>query len=108
MTAQQIVDLLNELHGLDPEFLQPLIETRVPCNEAVANHPTVTVDDPGPGKFTVGLLGILEGVVGIDGRIIGMVVDDDTKKCTGFRLLEPAEHRRDPVAYVPPLSRSRP
>src|SRR6185312_14369952 len=102
MRSQQIVDLLNELHGLDPTFLDTLIEHRVPCNKAIEDHPSVTVhaekpEDPG----VVGLLGIIEGIVGIDGDIIMADYDAD-KKLIGFHLAKPGEVRREFSGHVPP------
>lgn len=47
--------------------MQQLLEARVPCNEAMAHHPTIQVgnsrdtDDP-ERPYTVGLLGILNGL----------------------------------------------
>ncbi len=102
MTTQQIVDLFNELHGLDPDFLLPLIETRLPCNQAIADHPTVVVDgDDVGGPWRVGLLGILEGIAGIDGQLIGMLVDENTKKLTGFKIIGLAEAGRELATHVP-------
>lgn len=37
------VDVLNRIHRLDPTVLPQLIEFRVPCNEALADDPTVQV-----------------------------------------------------------------
>lgn len=58
--AAEVVDFLNDLHAKDPGVVWALIETRHPCNEAVDNHPTVQVTDQG-----VGMLGLLNGLVGI-------------------------------------------
>jgi len=65
--ADRIITVLNECVALDREALHKLIETRVPCNRALADHPTVQVSSGAPGEFsTVGLLGILNGIVGVD------------------------------------------
>lgn len=104
MTAQQIVDLLNELLALDPVAINSLVKNRVPCNQALADHPTVTVDDgvweSGESWFTVGLLGILEGVAGIDGKLIASI-DDDEKGIVGFKLIEFSDVNREPVQHPP-------
>lgn len=62
MNPARVVRVLNEIHKLDSTVLQALIEHRVSCNEALANHPTVQVakSDNGEG-FIVGMLGILNG-----------------------------------------------
>lgn len=100
MTSQQIVDLLNELLEFDPVAINALCKNRLPCNRALADHPTVTVDDPEPDKFTVGLLGIIEGIVGIDGQLVASI-DDDNGGIVGFRLIDFAEVKREPVTHVP-------
>jgi len=65
---------LNELVKTDAEALHKLIETRVPCNRAMADHPTIQVQAAGKDnqdvkdsteeQWTVGLLGILNGLFG--------------------------------------------
>ena len=62
--AQTIINKLNEIHQLDPTVLETLIPFRVPCNQALSEHPTVQVGKNGDG-FEVGLLGILNGLVGV-------------------------------------------
>lgn len=41
--SQNAIDLLNEIHKLDPRVLQDLVSRRVECNEALAMHPSVQV-----------------------------------------------------------------
>lgn len=60
--ADHIINVLNELVALDREAVTKLVETRVPCNQALADHPTVQVSE-GP---SVGLLGVLNGIAGVD------------------------------------------
>jgi len=73
--ANQLIDSLNEIAKHDPVAMGKLIEARVPCNEALADHPTVQVDAH-EGSPTVGLLGILNGLVG--------TIDDGPKKGWGL------------------------
>jgi hypothetical protein len=63
--ADLMVTYLNEILRLDPEAVHSLLETRVPCNTALADHPTVQVHAQN-GTHTVGLLGVLNGFVGTD------------------------------------------
>ena len=59
-----MVAFLNELASLDPGAALALVNARVPCNEAVGDHPTLQVSMIGseePGGLTVGLLGVLNG-----------------------------------------------
>lgn len=91
--ALKIRDLLNEIHLLDRQALGALLANRVPCNEALADHPTVQVGDAN-GGFTVGLLGILNGLAGVDSKGRGAVAakfEEYKPGCPnliGFTLLE--------------------
>ncbi|MFA4974144.1 MAG: hypothetical protein WC683_16160 [bacterium] len=59
-----IVDLLNELLLLDPVAIAALVEHRVSCNKALADHPTVQVRALGCETYTISLLGIINGIAG--------------------------------------------
>lgn len=72
--AQSIVDRLNSALELDRNAIACLIANRVPCNQALAEHPTVQVGAQ-HGGFNVGMLGILNGLCG--------VYDDGPKKGWG-------------------------
>lgn len=75
--ADLLIERLNEIASHDLEALHQLIETRVPCNEALANHPTVQVQKAADGNgYVVGILGLLNGLVG--------AMDDGPKKGWGF------------------------
>ena len=83
--AQEVVDYLNEVLALDPEALYGLIENRVPCNEALTNHATTQVSN---GR--VGLLGILNGLVGVRsdawGYITAVYADEEPEQIERFTL----------------------
>lgn len=68
VTAQDVVDLLNEAAKLDPQAMRALVDARVVCNDALADHPRIQVgraSDTDPSSpWTVGLLGILNGIFG--------------------------------------------
>lgn len=61
--AESMIEFLNELIELDRPAIAVLIANRVPCNEALANHPTVQVGAQ-HGGYHVGLLGVLNGYMG--------------------------------------------
>ncbi|KKN88349.1 hypothetical protein LCGC14_0249120 [marine sediment metagenome] len=71
--AQVIVDYLNGLLELDRPAVAALIANRVPCNKALADHPTCQVVAQ-HGSCHVGLLGILNGLCGKDKRGWGGIV----------------------------------
>ncbi len=80
------IAFLNELVAIDPEALALLIETRVPCNQALADHPSVQVQSRGGGepgwRFCVGFLGVLNGILGADDNgwgFVCVVLDDDKR-----------------------------
>jgi hypothetical protein len=83
ITPQDAVDLLNEMLRLDPAAATALLNARVPCNQDVANHPTIQVRGYGSGNPSVGLLGVLNGMFGTDdggAGPIGAVYDDEKQQ----------------------------
>lgn len=77
--AQRIIEYLNSLLEVDRSAIAALVANHVPCNQALADHPTVQVGAQGGGHH-VGLLGILNGLCGIrlDGfGYIGACFDED-------------------------------
>ena len=63
ISIDEAVGFLNRLISLDKAAVAALIANRVPCNEQLANHPTVRVTAQ-HGGYHVGLLGILNGLFG--------------------------------------------
>lgn len=79
MKTRDVMDLLNDGLRLDQQAMQGLIDTRVPCNQALANHPTIRVR---PGH-SVGLLGIINGILGkIEQPLLAAIYEDG--KVVGF------------------------
>ena len=62
--AKTVIDKLNEINQLDFTVLPKLIAFRIPCNQALADHPSVQVGKTDIG-YEVGLLGIINGLVGV-------------------------------------------
>ena len=80
------IALLNEMVKMDPEAAHALIEQRVSCNDTLRDHPTIQVQVDG-GKAEVGLLGVLNGLLGADATGWGPIVacfDDDSGKLLRF------------------------
>lgn len=76
--VDDIIKYLNYLIVLDEKCITNLIDTRVPCNDAITNHQTVQVGaasdfSVGADGYVVGLLGILNGYFGayLDGSAKG-------------------------------------
>jgi hypothetical protein len=87
-TASHVVDVLNRIHNEDPTVMPALIQMRVPCNRVLADDPTVQVGVI-DGGFEVGILGIINGIIGIRDNGWGYIGAryDDEKNLTGFRIL---------------------
>lgn len=71
-TVDEAIDVLNAAKEADLDAIQALVGHRVPCNERLANHPTVQVGrrlEP----FSVGMLGIINGLFGVDEKEWGFI-----------------------------------
>ena len=64
VTLDETIDYLNGLIETDRVAIAALIANRVPCNQQLADHPTVQVFRQ-HGGYLVGLLGILNGLFGV-------------------------------------------
>lgn len=64
MDAEQVyktfLDTLNEAVKADPQAMLSLCENRVPCNDVLADHPTIQVCGFDP--TVVGMIGIVNGI----------------------------------------------
>ena len=78
---QRIVDLLNEVNSIDPQAMLAIVSHRVPCNQNLADHPTVQVSK----NHAVGFLGIVNGLFG-DNKICA-VMSEDEKIIHRFKVL---------------------
>lgn len=66
VTVDEAIALLNEALALDPEAMSNLLlRARVNCNKGLADHPTIQ-SGKDKGQNNVGLLGILNGMFGVD------------------------------------------
>lgn len=95
IAVDRAVAILNQIHQMDPTVLPALINYRVPCNEILADHPTVQVgpidkiSNTGPAE--VGLLGILNGIFGtVPGHGYGYIAAhyDDARNLTHFERMD--------------------
>src|SRR4051812_38310917 len=90
----EVIKFMNELLVIDPKAITALIETRVPCNEDLATHPTVQVAsisklmEGSTPEYSVGLLGILNGLCGARKDGYGFITCefDDNGNVTGFSV----------------------
>ncbi len=73
ITADHVIDYLNLLLEIDRCAIGALIANRVPCNEAMADHDSVQVLGVNGGHI-VGMLGIINGMFGVDGDGYGQIL----------------------------------
>lgn len=91
MTTRDAIDLLNEMHRIDPVTTAALLAYRIPCNDAVAQHPTIQVGGSAD-RPVVGFLGVLNGILESGGEArVCSCHDDATDDLTGFGIYQPSE-----------------
>jgi phenylpyruvate tautomerase PptA (4-oxalocrotonate tautomerase family) len=104
--AKDVVDYLNELMGIDPALLHALIETRLPCSQALSDHPTAQAGGT-VGAPTMGLLGILNGLVGVREDHYGYItaVYEEADKLASFTVTPeypvPGHAQGSPIVTLP-------
>jgi hypothetical protein len=86
ISIDHVLAVLNEAVELDKDAMTALVNARVPCNERLADHPTIQVGSF-DGITKVGLLGVLNGLFGIASDGWGAIgADFDSNgKVVGFR-----------------------
>ena len=73
ITIDEALEYLNSLIDADREAINELIfNKKVSCNEMLENHPSCQVGGK-VGDATVGLLGILSGLFGVDDNNCGAI-----------------------------------
>ena len=90
--AARVIALLNEALSLDSEAVTALVNSRVRCNEGLACHPTIQVGTRDDGSNTVGLVGVLNGLCGVDADGWGPIavsIEEDTGRVLGFLRTPP-------------------
>lgn len=94
--ASRVIEFLNSALTLDRRAISNLVDHRVGCNVALADHPTIQVGtDKSNNTHEVGILGLLNGLCGVveggdkDGwGHITAVVENDKVTIREFRLTE--------------------
>lgn len=90
INPEPVIQYLNSLLLLDPVAITKLVETRVEVNKDFTKHETVQILDIGTDEnpmYSVGLLGILNGLCGVDDDGWGFIVaecDLDTGRILKF------------------------
>lgn len=91
ISAQYVVDFLNELVRLDKYALTDMMSERISVNKALKNHPTVKTKELVEGVTEIGLLSIINGMFGLEGETVAIevILDERTEVIREFRLTEP-------------------
>jgi hypothetical protein len=99
VSVDEAVAVLNRIHEKDPTVLPALLAHRVECSEELAEDETVQVEAfpadnhsrSRDGGFRVGVLGVLNGVFGLNGDRgwIAAVVDRETGRLLRFERTGP-------------------
>lgn len=95
--VDELIAFLDSLAKLDPVAMGTLINSRVPCNQELAKHPSVQAGATDClSGYEVGILGVLNGYAGtIEGGKyngwgpISAIIEQDGR-CTGFVRTEQA------------------
>ena len=103
ITPSDVCDLLNELLKLDYDCANELVSYRQQCNESVAAHQSIQVqqykDDPFP---KVGIVGVLNGMFGIRDDGMGAICFEiDNGKILGFKITPPTDTSYTTTQAVP-------
>ena len=105
VTIDEALELLNRANEADPDAMRALVDARVPCNQKLADDPTIQVGRY-QGSHRVGVLGILCGLFGVDDEswgAIGAELDVKTKRVARFvRTTDPRKQQvPDRLGYKP-------
>jgi len=109
---EKAIEALNDALRRDPETMAAMFHLQARCNEALADHPTVQVtvlrplkghaDSPGGRACTVGVIGLINGVVEpLTGKRIAAqwsddIGDDGLQKLVGFCEYKPEQPDKQP------------
>jgi hypothetical protein len=87
---------LQSAFDADPSAMHALCVNRVPCNQTLADHPQVVVDETpvlARGLFSVGAVGLINGVLDAAGipwvagyQLSAELDEDGRRKMTGFTM----------------------
>ena len=88
ITVEQAVEVLNRAQKADPVAMHNLVSHRVICTRELTGDPTIQTGALGIGIHEVGMLGIINGIFGVDGSNIGFIAAETSVDgvLMGFRV----------------------
>ncbi|SRR6266705_4167600 len=96
LNPEIIIQYLNSLIALDSQAISKLIDIRVPVNKEFLKHDTVQILQRGTEENpenVVGLLGILNGLCGVDEEGYGYIVAE----CDKYNNISRFIHRKNVI-----------
>ena len=98
LLADMLIMGLNEIAARDQEAVcRLMLDARVPCNDALADHPSVQVRSREGEPHTLGVLGLLNGLIG--------TIDEGPKK--GWGLITAVVDENHEISHDEGVSDSR-
>jgi hypothetical protein len=93
ITPEDAVELLNDALICDRDAISRLVQKRISCTHGLADHPTIQCRETQARRFSVGVLGIINGLFGVDSRGYAPItaVYDDDGGLVEFRLTAQSE-----------------
>lgn len=91
-----VIDFLNSLLKIDSKALNTLIFNRVSCNKELGEHPTVQTLCDDNFNYSVGLLGLLNGMCGTNEDGWGFIVakvNDSSNEIESFIHLKDKDNK---------------
>ncbi|MFA5025090.1 MAG: hypothetical protein WC503_01085 [Candidatus Shapirobacteria bacterium] len=91
-SVTEAIRVLNEVVAADELAMRALINYRVPCNKALAEHESVQVGTYHEASketgYSVGILGIINGLFGVDSEGWGFIGADLGKDGSIIRFVD--------------------
>lgn len=88
ISVDHVIEVLNRATESDKSAILALVNTRVFCNRKLADDPTIQVRDTLDGTYLVGVLGILNGLFGVDKSGYGAIAIEYEVVCPEGHVVE--------------------
>lgn len=94
--SEKIILLLQEACVLDNKAITELVLSRIECNQELAEHATIQVYKDKDNKTIVGLLGIINGILGeLNSPLIAAKFNKENTVIEGWCLYKNFDNLKD-------------
>jgi hypothetical protein len=104
--ADRLAEFFNEAMDLDPFAISALFGCRADCNQAFANHPTIQVGKEVDQVWSVGFVGLLNGLLAPTGNLLATLHEVGEggleREIVGFRAVPVSQCWPCPSPYDGP------